>query len=123
MEEEVFSFKLSLYPCATEGEAYSDTSKVDGKVTMRLGCIQIVYLHKFLMSLLVRASYTSIAYLFVPINTKLIVAEFSKITINGVGYSSVTEYLTADQLQILLFLKQFVVCLANYYYYGWQCMR
>lgn len=29
-------------------------SKVDGKVTMRLGCIQIVYVHKFLMSLLVR---------------------------------------------------------------------
>uniref|UniRef100_A0A4W5JG58 VPS13-like middle region domain-containing protein n=1 Tax=Hucho hucho TaxID=62062 RepID=A0A4W5JG58_9TELE len=50
--EEVFSFQMSLYPSATEGEAYSDTSKVDGKVTMRLGCIQIVYLHKFLMSLL-----------------------------------------------------------------------
>ncbi|XP_064872385.1 intermembrane lipid transfer protein VPS13C-like [Oncorhynchus nerka] len=52
--EEVFSFQMSLYPNATEGEGYSDTSKVDGKVTMRLGCIQIVYLHKFLMSLLVR---------------------------------------------------------------------
>ncbi|CAJ1049975.1 vacuolar protein sorting-associated protein 13C isoform X3 [Xyrichtys novacula] len=50
--EEVFSFKLSLYTGATEGEGYSDMSKVDGKVTMRLGCIQIVYLHKFLMSLL-----------------------------------------------------------------------
>uniref|UniRef100_A0A8L0DRB9 Vacuolar protein sorting 13 homolog C n=1 Tax=Oncorhynchus mykiss TaxID=8022 RepID=A0A8L0DRB9_ONCMY len=50
--EEVFSFQMSLYPSATEGEGYSDTSKVDGKVTMRLGCIQIVYLHKFLMSLL-----------------------------------------------------------------------
>ncbi|KAJ8247516.1 hypothetical protein GJAV_G00247290 [Gymnothorax javanicus] len=50
--EEVFSFKMSLYPNATEGEGYSDTSKVDGKVTLRLGCIQIVYLHKFLMSLL-----------------------------------------------------------------------
>ncbi|XP_049911811.1 intermembrane lipid transfer protein VPS13C-like, partial [Epinephelus moara] len=50
--EEVFSFKLSLFPGATEGEGYSDMSKVDGKVTMRLGCIQIVYLHKFLMSLL-----------------------------------------------------------------------
>jgi hypothetical protein len=54
MGEEVFSFKLSLYPSATEGEGYSDTSKVDGKVTLRLGCIQIVYLHKFLVSLLVR---------------------------------------------------------------------
>ncbi|XP_030622717.1 vacuolar protein sorting-associated protein 13C [Chanos chanos] len=50
--EEVFSFKMNLYPGATEGEGYSDTSKVDGKVTLRLGCIQIVYLHKFLMSLL-----------------------------------------------------------------------
>ncbi|KAJ7994515.1 hypothetical protein DPEC_G00250280 [Dallia pectoralis] len=50
--EEVFSFMMSLYPVATEGEGYSDTSKVDGKVTMRLGCIQVVYLHKFLMSLL-----------------------------------------------------------------------
>ncbi|XP_038556520.1 vacuolar protein sorting-associated protein 13C isoform X2 [Micropterus salmoides] len=52
MGEEVFSFKLSLFPGATEGEGYSDTTKVDGKVTMRLGCIQIIYLHKFLMSLL-----------------------------------------------------------------------
>ncbi|XP_059386008.1 intermembrane lipid transfer protein VPS13C isoform X5 [Carassius carassius] len=50
--EEVFSFKMTLYPGATEGEAYTDTSKVDGKVILRLGCIQIVYLHKFLTSLL-----------------------------------------------------------------------
>ncbi|XP_072517256.1 intermembrane lipid transfer protein VPS13C isoform X4 [Salminus brasiliensis] len=50
--EEVFSFKMSLYPGATEGEGYSDTSKVDSKVTLRLGCIQIIYLHKFLMSLM-----------------------------------------------------------------------
>lgn len=54
MGEEVFSFKLCLFPGATEGEGYSDMSKVDGKVTLRLGCIQIIYLHKFLMSLLVR---------------------------------------------------------------------
>ncbi|CAB1338810.1 unnamed protein product, partial [Coregonus sp. 'balchen'] len=45
--EEVFSFKMSLYPSATEGEGYSDTSKVDGKVTMRLGCIQITFLDNF----------------------------------------------------------------------------
>ncbi|KAI2662683.1 Vacuolar protein sorting-associated protein 13C [Labeo rohita] len=55
--EEVFSFKLTLYPGATEGEGYTDTSKVDGKVILRLGCIQIVYLHKFLMSLLDSFSY------------------------------------------------------------------
>ncbi|KAM9366322.1 intermembrane lipid transfer protein VPS13C [Symphorus nematophorus] len=55
--EEVFSFKLSLFPGATEGDGYSDMSKVDGKVTMRLGCIKIVYLHKFLMSLLASFSF------------------------------------------------------------------
>ncbi|KAM7424819.1 hypothetical protein PAMA_000939 [Pampus argenteus] len=50
--EEVFSFKLSLFPGVMAGEGYSDMSKVDGKIELRLGCIQIVYLHKFLMSLL-----------------------------------------------------------------------
>lgn len=56
--EELFSFQLSLFPGATEGDGYSDMSKVDGKVKMRLGCIQIIYLHKFLMSLLVRPADT-----------------------------------------------------------------
>ncbi|XP_035991633.1 vacuolar protein sorting-associated protein 13C isoform X3 [Fundulus heteroclitus] len=55
--DEVFSFKLSLFPGATEGDGYSDVSKVDGKVTMSLGCIQIVYLHKFFMSLLASFSF------------------------------------------------------------------
>ncbi|EMP30306.1 Vacuolar protein sorting-associated protein 13C [Chelonia mydas] len=50
--DEVFSFNLALYPDATEGEAYTDMSKVDGIVSLKVGCIQIVYLHKFLMSLL-----------------------------------------------------------------------
>ncbi|NWI85207.1 VP13C protein, partial [Pitta sordida] len=50
--DEVFSFNLTLNPDATEGEAYTDMSKVDGSVSLRVGCIQIVYLHKFLMSLL-----------------------------------------------------------------------
>uniref|UniRef100_UPI003AAD81DF intermembrane lipid transfer protein VPS13C n=1 Tax=Centroberyx gerrardi TaxID=166262 RepID=UPI003AAD81DF len=57
MGEEVFSFKLSLFPGATEGRGYSDMSQVDGKVTLRLGCIRILYLHKFLMSLLASFSY------------------------------------------------------------------
>nr|XP_060611950.1 intermembrane lipid transfer protein VPS13C [Anolis sagrei ordinatus] len=50
--DEVFSFNLALYPEATEGDAYSDMSKVDGMVSLKVGCIQIIYLHKFLMSLL-----------------------------------------------------------------------
>ncbi|KFO96709.1 Vacuolar protein sorting-associated protein 13C, partial [Calypte anna] len=50
--DEVFSFNLTLDPYATEGEAYTDMSKVDGTISLKVGCIQIVYLHKFLMSLL-----------------------------------------------------------------------
>ncbi|XP_070809810.1 intermembrane lipid transfer protein VPS13C isoform X2 [Pituophis catenifer annectens] len=50
--DEVFSFNLALYPDATEGEAYMDMSKVDGIVALKVGCIQIIYLHKFLMTLL-----------------------------------------------------------------------
>ncbi|XP_006899704.1 PREDICTED: vacuolar protein sorting-associated protein 13C isoform X1 [Elephantulus edwardii] len=52
MGNEVFRFNLDLYPDATEGDSYRDMSKVDGVVSLNVGCIQIVYLHKFLMSLL-----------------------------------------------------------------------
>ncbi|XP_061451865.1 intermembrane lipid transfer protein VPS13C isoform X2 [Rhineura floridana] len=52
VDDEVFSFNLALYPDATEGDAYRDMSKVDGTVFLKVGCIQIIYLHKFLMSLL-----------------------------------------------------------------------
>uniref|UniRef100_A0A8C5V364 Vacuolar protein sorting 13 homolog C n=1 Tax=Microcebus murinus TaxID=30608 RepID=A0A8C5V364_MICMU len=50
--DEVFRFQLTLYPDATEGAAYADMSKVDGKLSFKVGCIQIVYVHKFFMSLL-----------------------------------------------------------------------
>ncbi|XP_072349204.1 LOW QUALITY PROTEIN: intermembrane lipid transfer protein VPS13C [Scyliorhinus torazame] len=49
---EVFSFNITLYPNAIDGENYADMSKVDGKVMLRVGCIQIIYLHKFVMSFL-----------------------------------------------------------------------
>ncbi|KAM6119483.1 intermembrane lipid transfer protein VPS13C [Pterocles gutturalis] len=52
MGDEVFRFHMSLYPDATEGEAYTDMSRVDGKMSLKVGCIQIIYLHKFFMSLL-----------------------------------------------------------------------
>uniref|UniRef100_A0A8C9AEJ4 Vacuolar protein sorting 13 homolog C n=1 Tax=Prolemur simus TaxID=1328070 RepID=A0A8C9AEJ4_PROSS len=52
MGNEVFRFSLDLYPDATEGDSYTDMSKVDGALSLNVGCIQIVYLHKFLMSLL-----------------------------------------------------------------------
>uniref|UniRef100_A0A8C2YMD7 Vacuolar protein sorting 13 homolog C n=1 Tax=Chinchilla lanigera TaxID=34839 RepID=A0A8C2YMD7_CHILA len=50
--DEVFRFQMTLYPGATEGEAYADVSKVDGRLSLKVGCIQIVYVHKFFMSLL-----------------------------------------------------------------------
>ncbi|XP_040348798.1 intermembrane lipid transfer protein VPS13C isoform X2 [Herpailurus yagouaroundi] len=50
--DEVFRFQMTLYPGATEGKAYADMSKVDGKLSLKVGCIQIVYVHKFFMSLL-----------------------------------------------------------------------
>ncbi|XP_066130845.1 intermembrane lipid transfer protein VPS13C isoform X1 [Saccopteryx bilineata] len=50
--DEVFRFQMTLYPEATEGKAYADMSKVDGKLSLKVGCIQIVYVHKFFMSLL-----------------------------------------------------------------------
>lgn len=51
--DEVFSFTMSLTPNATEGAAYADTSTSDGRVKLNVGCIQVVYLHRFFMSLLV----------------------------------------------------------------------
>lgn len=51
--DEVFSFSMSLTPNATEGAGYADTSKTDGQVKLRVGCIRVVYLHRFIMSLLV----------------------------------------------------------------------
>lgn len=58
MGNEVFRFNLDLYPDATEGDSYTDMSKVDGVVLLNVGCIQIVYLHKFLVSLLVKSLFS-----------------------------------------------------------------
>lgn len=51
--DEVFSFSMSLTPNDTEGVGYADTCKSDGSVKLTVGCIRLVYLHKFIMSLLV----------------------------------------------------------------------
>lgn len=59
---EVFRFNMDLYPDATEGDFYTDMSKVDGVMSLNVGCIQIVYLHKFLMSLLVKTLFIYLLY-------------------------------------------------------------
>lgn len=58
MGDEVFSFAISLTPTATEGAGYTDTSQTDGHIKLNVGCIQVVYLHKFFMSLLVSHTHT-----------------------------------------------------------------
>lgn len=58
--DEVFSFTMSLTPNATEGAAYTDTSKSDGRVKLNVGCIQVVYLHRFIMSLLVSFLHSAV---------------------------------------------------------------
>ncbi|XP_077569200.1 intermembrane lipid transfer protein VPS13C isoform X2 [Stigmatopora nigra] len=55
--EEVLGLELSLFPGATRGHGYGDVSKVDGELALRLGCIKMVYLHKFLASLLAFADH------------------------------------------------------------------
>lgn len=61
--DEVFRFTMSLTPKATEGSGYGDMTKMDGCVKLSVGCIQLVYLHKFFMSLLVDISLSLSMYL------------------------------------------------------------
>lgn len=42
------------YTDATEGDAYLDMSRVDMGVTLTVGCIQLIYLNKFVSSIMVR---------------------------------------------------------------------
>lgn len=44
------------YTGATEGDAYLDMSQVDTSVTLTVGCIQVIFLNKFVSSILVRAA-------------------------------------------------------------------
>ncbi|KAM9764616.1 LOW QUALITY PROTEIN: intermembrane lipid transfer protein VPS13C [Menidia menidia] len=50
--DEVFSLSVDLTPSATEGSGYADTSQSDGRLQLNVGCVRLVYLHKFVCSLL-----------------------------------------------------------------------
>ncbi|XP_075684410.1 intermembrane lipid transfer protein VPS13A [Rhinoderma darwinii] len=50
--KEVFSFKMVTYVGATEGDAYSDMNIVDSAITLTVGCIQVIFVNKFVSSLL-----------------------------------------------------------------------
>ncbi|XP_063105632.1 intermembrane lipid transfer protein VPS13A isoform X3 [Cavia porcellus] len=51
-EKEVFSFRMISYMDATAGSAYTDMSVVDLQINLTVGCIEVVFLTKFLYSIL-----------------------------------------------------------------------
>lgn len=51
--KEVFSFKMVSFVDATAGSAYTDMNVVDVQVTLTVGCIEVVFVTKFLCSILV----------------------------------------------------------------------
>ncbi|XP_043916804.1 vacuolar protein sorting-associated protein 13A isoform X2 [Protopterus annectens] len=50
--KEVFSFKMTNFVDATEGIDYVDMNKVDSCVSLTVGCIQIIFVNKFIASIL-----------------------------------------------------------------------
>lgn len=51
--KEVFSFKMISFVDATAGSAYTDMNVVDVQVNLTVGCIEVVFVTKFLYSILV----------------------------------------------------------------------
>lgn len=51
-DKEVFDFQMVNYTGATDGDAYLDMLNVDTAVTLTVGCIQVIYLNKFVSSIL-----------------------------------------------------------------------
>lgn len=52
-DKEVFDFHMVNHVDATEGDAYMDMQIVDTSVTLFVGCIQVIFLNKFVSSVLV----------------------------------------------------------------------
>ncbi|KAJ1206563.1 hypothetical protein NDU88_001966 [Pleurodeles waltl] len=50
--KEVFSFKMISYVDATEGVAYTDMNIVDSHINLVVGCIQIIFVNKFISRIL-----------------------------------------------------------------------
>uniref|UniRef100_G1KEL4 Vacuolar protein sorting 13 homolog A n=1 Tax=Anolis carolinensis TaxID=28377 RepID=G1KEL4_ANOCA len=50
--KEVFSFKMVTYMFATEGVSYANVNAVDSRIYLIFGCIEIVYVNKFVSAIL-----------------------------------------------------------------------
>ncbi|KAB5567777.1 hypothetical protein PHYPO_G00236760 [Pangasianodon hypophthalmus] len=51
-DKDVFSFHMVNYVDATDGDAYTDMQIVDTSVTLTVGCIQVIFVNKFVSSIL-----------------------------------------------------------------------
>ncbi|KAF7694965.1 vacuolar protein sorting-associated protein 13A isoform X1 [Silurus meridionalis] len=51
-DKDVFGFHMVNYVDATDGDAYTDMQIVDTSVTLTVGCIQVVFVNKFVSSIL-----------------------------------------------------------------------
>lgn len=56
--KEVFSFKMVSYMGATAGSAYTNMNVFDSQVNLTVGCIEVVFVTKFLYSMLVSMLYS-----------------------------------------------------------------
>lgn len=52
-DKDVFAFHMVNYVDATDGDAYTDMGIVDTSVTLTVGCIQVIFVNKFVSSILV----------------------------------------------------------------------
>lgn len=52
-EKEVFNFRMLSYVNATDGIAYTNMDVVDNRIHLTVGCIQVVFVKKFVSSILV----------------------------------------------------------------------
>ncbi|XP_030049580.1 intermembrane lipid transfer protein VPS13A [Microcaecilia unicolor] len=50
--KEVFSFQMISYVDATEGAAYTDMNVMDSQISLTVGCIQVIFVNKFVSSIL-----------------------------------------------------------------------
>ncbi|XP_053480404.1 vacuolar protein sorting-associated protein 13A isoform X2 [Ictalurus furcatus] len=51
-DKDVFGFHMVNYVDATDGDAYTDMQIVDTSVTLTVGCIQVIFVNKFVSSIL-----------------------------------------------------------------------
>ncbi|MGH0127289.1 UNVERIFIED_CONTAM: hypothetical protein FKN15_071194 [Acipenser sinensis] len=69
--KEVFSFKMISHVDATEGNAYTDMNIVDSCVTLTVGCIQVIFVNKFVSSILLVLSQEDLTVVLRTLNENI----------------------------------------------------